>query len=316
MPGFVTHYFFGTNAFKHIEQGFVRTSVNEHKKVFALGLQGPDIFFFYLPTVVGANSNIGSLLHKNKTNEFFRNLVESQKLFSKEEDLKISCSYITGFIGHYMLDTKCHPYVYSQVGTDSSRKTLGRHFSLETDIDREILYEYRHIKPYEFSHSSVIHVSHHELSVITASLNYAISKTYTDIHLKKRHISKAIVSTIIINRILSDKRAVKRKILSFLEKVLLGYTFLTNMLINDINERADACNRSKQPWTNPWLDSETSNLSVFEIMKEAGNSYLKFIPYLEDAMTGKSTDNNKRMFELLGNLSYNSGLDCDKTNYN
>ena len=48
MPGFVTHYVFGLKAVKIFDSSTVLADyINEHRQVYDMGLQGPDMFFYY-----------------------------------------------------------------------------------------------------------------------------------------------------------------------------------------------------------------------------------------------------------------------------
>ena len=49
MPGFTTHYLFGVDAYKKINNPKLKQKIGDNHCAFALGLQGPDVFFYYLP---------------------------------------------------------------------------------------------------------------------------------------------------------------------------------------------------------------------------------------------------------------------------
>ena len=46
MPGFVTHELFGIDVFHLIEPGKVKDCVQSYFAAFRLGLQGPDLLFY------------------------------------------------------------------------------------------------------------------------------------------------------------------------------------------------------------------------------------------------------------------------------
>ena len=50
MPGFATHYLFGVDAYKELTSRKISVHIARHHHAYALGLQGPDIFFYYLPS--------------------------------------------------------------------------------------------------------------------------------------------------------------------------------------------------------------------------------------------------------------------------
>ena len=42
MPGFVTHYIFGVNAYKQIDNNDIHDIVYRNRQAYCLGLQGPE----------------------------------------------------------------------------------------------------------------------------------------------------------------------------------------------------------------------------------------------------------------------------------
>ena len=75
MPGFVTHHIFGINAFHGLPKGNAKDIIRKHNKAYSLGLQGPDLFFYFLPTSSGLFPNIANKMHKENTGEFFNQLI-------------------------------------------------------------------------------------------------------------------------------------------------------------------------------------------------------------------------------------------------
>ena len=140
MPGFTTHYLFGVETCHRLGASPLRRELMENHTAFGLGLQGPDIFFYDLPSYVIYKKNIGSAAHTTDTGKFLFFLLQSRFLFPKGKKRQIAESYIAGFIGHYLLDTTCHPYVYDRSKSCSDSATaFAPHVYLETDIDTAFL---------------------------------------------------------------------------------------------------------------------------------------------------------------------------------
>ena len=107
MPGFTTHYLFGVDACRRLTSTSMHNMIRRDHSAYALGLQGPDLFFYYLPSYLMHRKNIGDLAHRKDTSQFFANLLQSRKLFAgKKHSLSIADAYICGFMGHYMLISK------------------------------------------------------------------------------------------------------------------------------------------------------------------------------------------------------------------
>ena len=111
MPGFTTHYLFGQQAYQLIRDAGQKQAIQNFHTVFSLGLQGPDIYFYDILSHFLAKKNPGSIAHTADTGKFLAHLLKAPMIFSTGKERKIAQVYILGYIGHYLLDTACHPYV-------------------------------------------------------------------------------------------------------------------------------------------------------------------------------------------------------------
>ncbi len=95
-----------------------------------------------------------------------------------------------GFIGHYLLDTACHPYVYAMTDVKRPQKGyIGRHIRLETDLDTVLLWFYQRRRPSEFKQNETIHITREQRTVVSSLLNYAFTQTYPGVGpTRKRHV--------------------------------------------------------------------------------------------------------------------------------
>ena len=162
MPGFTTHYLFGVDACRRLTSTSMHNMIRRDHSAYALGLQGPDLFFYSLPSYLMHRKNIGDLAHRKDTGQFFANLLQSRKLFAgKKHSLSIADAYICGFMGHYTLDCTIHPYVYAFTGYNaqtppSNTEYFGQHAYFETELDSELLYEKKHLYPSQFHQNATI----------------------------------------------------------------------------------------------------------------------------------------------------------------
>ncbi len=119
MPAFYTHYIFGRLGYHDMEEGALKEMVRRHKKVYAFGLSGPDIFFYFAPDQLLVHPTPGSRLHEEKCGAFLRCMLkEVLSLSGKEREIGIA--YLAGFIAHYALDVSCHPHVYAYIEEEAS----------------------------------------------------------------------------------------------------------------------------------------------------------------------------------------------------
>lgn len=313
MPGFVTHYLFGVKSYKALNNKDIKDILKNNRNPFSLGLQGPDIFFYFLPTMLGKKVNIASKMHKENTNRFFQEMINYMSDIHGEKAYETACAYVHGFMGHYILDTNMHPYVYSRVGTSTSNKTMGKHYGLETDIDREILWNYKKLRQADFSHSARIDLTHYQKNVIANLLHTVILNTY-DIDISVKLIKSAITAFYIECALLNDSKEYKYKAINGIEHYVFGYDILSPLLINDIPHSEDPCNEKHDQWSNPWDESHSSTDSVFDILDKASATYIDYMKLMQKALDSSyhlTGDNSSAILIKLGNKSYTSGLDCN-----
>ena len=60
MPGYVTHYIFGRDMYEKLNDPVLKNNLYKNRAVYALGHQGPDIFFYYLPAYAACRAGRAS----------------------------------------------------------------------------------------------------------------------------------------------------------------------------------------------------------------------------------------------------------------
>ena len=107
MPAFYAHNRFGEKVAQKTD-GELNEIISKYYVQFQIGLQGPDIFFFYRPWKSNRVSKYGYHLHEVSAASFFTHALTVVK--EKGRDSR-EYAYLLGFICHYILDSECHPYV-------------------------------------------------------------------------------------------------------------------------------------------------------------------------------------------------------------
>lgn len=312
MPGFVTHHIYGVLAYKELQNSDIKKIIKNHHSTYSLGLQGPDLFFYFPLTAIGPLPNIANLMHKKRTGDFFRALIDGISVFSEDEDYEIAYAYIMGYMGHYLLDTTVHPYVYSRVGITKDSKTIGVHFGLETDIDREVLKHYKGLELTDFAHDKVVRMTPREKKVVARLLSIALLKTY-GINMPERINRLAIGSFEICSGLLMDKHTVKYRIIHFFERIFLGYELMSPLLINSITHSTDCMNTAHNSWSNPYKESPIRHESVYELIDNNIGRYCSYMQEMHHALADAKNmvqDDSPVILQMLGNLSFTTGLDC------
>lgn len=318
MPGFTTHYLFGINTYQSLKNDSLKKTIFDHHAAFSLGLQGPDIFFYYLPSYVVHENNIGSVAHKEDTGRFLSCLLESTNLFPDKTEDAIARAYIMGFIGHYLLDRRCHPYIYDRSHFQGKTpEYYGAHMNLEVDIDTELLEFYKNKLPSAFRQDSTIMLNRLELRTIATILYYAYSMTYPDLKITYTDMRLAIRSVQAGTRFLHDPHGKKKVLTRKMESLTLGFPVLSPMIASDyLRFYKDPLNILHKEWKNPWDETKVSTDSFLDLMEAAQEEYIRFLPRLHRLFSSKKHSDAARLrqeniLKDLGSFSYHSGLDTE-----
>ena len=320
MPGFTTHYLFGVNTYKQLKNDALKKIIFDHHAAFSLGLQGPDIFFYYLPSYVVHENNIGSVAHIKNTGAFLSYLLESPNLFPDKEEARIAQAYVMGFVGHYLLDRSCHPYIYWRTRYEGRRpEYYGHHMNLETDIDAELLSFYKHKLPSSFRRESTIMLTRLELRTVATILYYVYSMAYPELKVTYTAMRLAIRSMQVGMRLLHDSRGQKKVLTRKIEGLTVGHTGISAMMPSDsLHFYPDPLNVLHREWHNPWDETITSRESFLDLMEEAQQEYKKLLPRMYRLFLSKRHSESAKLrlshiLDALGNVSYHSGLDPEMT---
>ena len=130
MPGFYAHHRFGKVVLALLPQNLQAVCAS-HRTQFDIGLQGPDLFFFYKPHTANQVVKYGHHLHKISAYPFFEHglsVIERQGVDSGEY------AYLLGFISHFILDSQCHGYV-----NEKAAETNVSHLEIEEEFEKYLL---------------------------------------------------------------------------------------------------------------------------------------------------------------------------------
>lgn len=129
MPASYAHHRFGQLAFSEMPEE-VRRKISHFRQLYDVGQHGPDLFFYYQPLFHTKMGELGGKYHAVSGREFF----ETAAARLREAPSEGAEVYLYGVLGHYALDSLCHPLVRSV----ASEGKIG-HTELETEFDRHLL---------------------------------------------------------------------------------------------------------------------------------------------------------------------------------
>lgn len=315
MPGFTTHYLFGQQTYQKLHASALKQNIQKYHTVYSLGLQGPDIFFYDILSLVLSDKNPGSIAHTADTRRFLRYLLQSPRIFPDIKEKRIAEVYILGYIGHYLLDTACHPYVYAMTRYNEKQKGyIGCHIRLETDLDTALLWFYQRRHPSEFHQNETIDISKEQRRVVSSLLNYAFFKTYAKLGPTRKRIVQAIHGMQVGTRLLYDPTGRKKALIRRIESIVPGYPLLSPLIANDrLLFYQDPCNTKHAAWKNPWDETIVSTESFFDLFEKAQEEYSRMLNGAARFLARERSDKEWRAaightLRALGNRCYHSGL--------
>ena len=130
MPAVYAHDRFGKIVSGQIH-GTLHDLIQTYYTQFEIGLQGPDIFFFYLFNTPNCIVKYGNHLHHISAMPFFRRAV---RVIRKKGRDSREYAYLLGFLCHFTLDSECHPYVREMIGV-----TGAQHLEVEEEFEKLLL---------------------------------------------------------------------------------------------------------------------------------------------------------------------------------
>lgn len=126
MPASYAHYRFGRQILSSLPAD-VRQCIQRFRRMYDMGLHGPDIFFFYNPLMKNAVGDLSGKYHSQTGVEFFPGACA-------QANSEAAKAYLYGLLGHYCLDAACHPFVQQKVDSGEAG-----HVALEAEFDRFLL---------------------------------------------------------------------------------------------------------------------------------------------------------------------------------
>ena len=128
MPSTYAHYRFGNRVLPELTPE-VRAIFQQHRRIFDLGLQGPDFFFYYKLGKKTPIRQLARTYHYRPGREVFSKICRELK-YPPEKEL----AYLYGLLGHFCLDSNCHPLVHQLTGEDGLA-----HNAMESEFERYLL---------------------------------------------------------------------------------------------------------------------------------------------------------------------------------
>ena len=293
MPAFLYHYACGVKAFHTLPDGVVRRAIRQHPSVYAIGLAGPDIFFYSLPQWIRKDGmTTGRIMHIRRTGTFLQTLYHDLGTRADEEEQDIAVAYLAGFLGHYSLDCCAHALVYRICKDESETVALGRHFRYEAAMDRmccrQVLGRDINEHPRQVD---LIRLCKKERRVISEMVSGAIREVYPDMVKKpgRRRMQILLWEYYLLSGQIADPSGFKEWLVLKAERLFPGYPLVSPLLINRNTYGLDG-----------------GDWKRFEIRFNRGwQMHARLLKAMEETLSGRCTQD--RFFALVGSRSYHDG---------
>ena len=155
MASFYAHYRFGKLLLPELPAD-VRQCVQRFRRVYDMGLQGPDIFFYYNPMIKNAVSQVGYSCHRMSGQPFFTHAC-------KAADSEAALVYLYGLLAHYTLDSTVHPFINRMAESGQAG-----HVPLEMEFDRYLMEMDGIVNPAAHSMKQLIRLTRGECMTVAA----------------------------------------------------------------------------------------------------------------------------------------------------
>ncbi|MCM1113946.1 MAG: zinc dependent phospholipase C family protein [Clostridium sp.] len=275
MPAYSTHCIFAKEMMPFLRQT-ADFEIEEDAVLF--GTQGPDIFFFHrvFPWMIGKPlRKIGSQLHRTKPSVILENMrmycahISQNKIIAK--------SYVYGFILHYVLDRRCHPYVYSaQYKMTDDNPFLNPHAAhniVELSMDSYLLNKrFGVADPIVFDTACTISENEDIIAEIGKMYDYIIPRIL-GIHIPKMAAAAALRDMKTVQHATLDATGSKRMALGIVENIIAPFTrnykFTAMMRPRDLEKAKKYGNIDNKLWKSPFDNSQHNESfeDLFEIAK-------------------------------------------------
>jgi len=126
MPAGYAHYRFGKLLLGDMPAD-VRQCIQRFRRMYDMGLHGPDIFFYANPFMSTAAGKLARQYHQQTGQELF---ARACTVAGSEA----ARAYLYGLLAHYCLDCACHPFVNKAAAGGEAR-----HIPLEAEFERYLM---------------------------------------------------------------------------------------------------------------------------------------------------------------------------------
>ena len=282
MPASVTHAYFASDVYDTLPANIKNFLSVSRLRMFA---QSTDSFLFYRLFSLKPSHGLRKFqhtFHVSKSQDFFINLIQYIKDAHLEKDID-TCSFLCGFISHYVLDSTMHPFIFYKTG------------------------KFRKNDPETYKYNSLhtlmeVYLDNHPIS-------YVFNKVFQLPHMDVKYFESLKNMKFALATFRQDRFGIKKAgyklIDTFTPKKWMRLEFVSYHV--SMKTSFDFLNFNHRVWRNPTTYSIASKESFYDLYVKALKLSKKIIEDTFLYLKGENID----LKMVYTNLSYTTGLDCN-----
>lgn len=314
MPATIAHAYFSKDVFDILPTNIKNKIDCSRIKMFGQSMDS--LMFYNLFSILPGKKirDFSSMFHKEKSQEYFINLVKSIKSFDLENDMDV-CSYLAGMICHYVLDSTIHPYIIYKTGVfDKKKKSTFKynhiHEFMEIFIDNDMVLRREKSNPYKFRIDKFCFNTRKFSSGLNTVIKTSFKDTFNIDKMDKVYFKslKQMKSALYFFR--RDPSGFKLFFYKILDSITTRKVFRFEAISyhHSLKDKHNYLNSNHEIWRNPAVYNMTSNESFVDLYLKAIKLAKVIICASFDYLNGKDIELEK----IFDNTSYITGLNCDE----
>ncbi len=308
MPDLITHFYFGETVLAALP---APTAAHIDPKIYGFTCAGPDVWFSigFTGGRFKPLAGRGGIMHREKTGAYLMALAEQARRGPARDAM---FSYLAGFLCHYCLDSRCHPYIMTVTGnydgTDATRRYRGAHTRLERAIDSFVLRTKYGCIPWHFPFRRRVL----RLDALPEELRKGLNAAHESVYGWPGcfdELQRCVRDQRLFYALIRDRTGLLTRLLRQVddgrsEYDLPGLTYYRK----DIDAgQLDYLNEKHRPWRHFCDQSLVSDASFFDLFEQARSDCMTMI----EACRAYVYDGGPSPAAVVGSRSYETGFDCD-----
>ena len=221
------------------------------RELIYIGAQGPDpLYYVQFGKDAKEYRYYADRMHDTNTRMLLTNIVHYVKRHLTEE----SYSFLVGFLCHYALDVKIHPYVYYNVGVYDKNKPetaqyKGLHLKFERAIDACLIEQEQATKAHKFPLLKTYFPSYNVPEMVNSIIGHALKQTYGKDNGTYMYQKSVKSMQFNLKHVVQDRFGIKKQ----LYKLIDLFNKDTDLFYQDLSfykhiETYDFLNKEKYEW--------------------------------------------------------------------